>query len=127
MDDTDHYRCRLIYLVPSDDISNQANAACEALVGIEGIILAAPVDSHSIHIIYSLDSLSFELINDLLSELGFKLDDSILLNLRKTIFQFLEDNARDNMHIDVTGFHEDSVETHELPHQSEDKYWEDYH
>ena len=126
MDDTDHYRCRLIYLEQSEEPSKQAEAASEALIGIEGIILAAPVDSHSIHLIYSLDNLSFELIGDLLSELGFELENSILLNLRKTIFQFLEDNARDNMHIDVTSFHEVAEETHEIPHESEDKYWEDY-
>lgn len=129
MDDTDQYRCRLIYLKHTDDITKQAEAACEAVAGIEGIILAAPSDRHSVHLIYSLNNLSFELLTDLLNELGFELDNSILLSLRNTIFKFLETNVRDNMHIDVTKFQEDSDEDESagIPQQSSDKYWKDYH
>jgi len=127
MDDTDHYRCRLIYLTEVADQSKQADAACDALAGIEGILLAAPVDQYSIHLIYSLDHLSFELIIDLLNELGFEVDDSILLTLQKTIYQYLDTNARENMHIDVGQFEEKPTEIPEIPHQSSDKYWEDYH
>lgn len=129
MDDTDQYRCRLIYLKKTDDITKQAEAACEAVAGIEGIILAAPSDSHSVHLIYSLNNLSFELLTDLLNELGFELDNSIMISLRNTIFQFLEANVRDNMHIDVTNFQEDSEEEASagIPQQSSDKYWKDYH
>ena len=66
-------------------------------------------------------------MTDLLSELGFELDKSILVTVRKTIYQFLDANARDNMHIDVTSFEVESDETADVPHQSSDKYWEDYH
>jgi hypothetical protein len=127
--DADQYRCRLIYLKQTDNITNQAEAVCEAVAGIEGIILAAPSDCHSVHLIYSLNNLSFELLTDLLNELGFELDNSILLSLRSTIFQFLETNVRDNMDIDVTKFQEDSDEDEaaSLPRQTSDKYWEDYH
>ena len=127
MEDTDHYRCRLICLRQSADQSRQAEAACDTLAGIEGILLAAPADQYSIHLIYSLDHLSFEMIIDLLNELGFEMDDSILLSLKKTIYQYLDTNARENMHIDVTQFEEEPGETPEIPHQSSDKYWEDYH
>ena len=127
MEDTDHYRCRLIYLRETADQSKQANAACDALAGIEGILLAAPFGQHSIHLIYSLDHLSFELIIDLLNELKFEVDDSILLTLQKTIYQYLDTNARENMHIDVSQFEEEPAEIPEIPHQSPDKYWEDYH
>ena len=129
MDDTDQYRCRLIYLKQTDDITKQAEAVCEAVAGIEGIILAAPFDRYSVHLIYSLDNLSFELLTDLLNELGFEFECSILLSLRNTIFEFLEANVRDNRHIDVTKFQVDSDEGEAatLPRQTPDKYWEDYH
>jgi hypothetical protein len=129
MDDTDQYRCRLIYLKQTDDITKQAEAVCEAVAGIEGIILAAPFDCYSVHLIYSLDNLSFELLTDLLNELGFEFENSILLSLRNTIFEFLEANVRDNRHIDVTKFQagSDEDEAAILPRQSSDKYWEDYH
>ena len=127
MDDFEHYRCRHIYLKQSDDRSKQAVAACEAFAGMEGILLAAPIDANNIHLIYSLNHFSFEMINEVLDELGFELEDSILLSLRNTIYQYLEENARDNMNIDVTEFVEKPSEEQEIPHQSPDKYWEDYH
>ena len=111
-------------------MSKQAEAACDKLAGIEGILLATPADQYSIRLIYSLDYLYFELVVDLLDELGFEMDDSILLTLKNTIYQFLDTNARENMHIDVTQFEEKSVntsETREIPHRSSEKYWEDYH
>ncbi len=127
MDETECYRCRLFYLKHSSDPTKQADAACEVLAGTKGVILAAPASENSIHLIYSLNHLSFELLTDLLTELSFELDDSILLSLRKTIFQYLEDNARDNMHIDVTEFQEHCETPPNIPHQDADRYWEDYH
>jgi hypothetical protein len=127
MEDTDHYRCRLIYLRQTADLSKQADAACDTLTGIEGILLAAPAEQHSIHLIYSLDHLSFELIIDLLDELGFEMDDSILIVLQKTIYQYLDTNARENMHVDVSEFEEEPADIPEIPHESSEKYWEDYH
>ncbi len=126
MDDIECYRCRRFYLRQSVDPKKQAEAACEVLAGTEGVVLAAAASQNSIHLIYSLNHLSFELLTDLLTELGFELEDSILLSLRKTIFQFLDDNARDNMHIDVTEFQEDCDAPNEMPHQTSDKYWDDY-
>lgn len=127
MDDADRYRCRHIYLKPSDNPAHQANAVCAALVSLDGILLAAPFSEDSVHIIYSLDQLSFEIVIDLLDELGFEMDDSFLITLRNTIFGFLEDNARDNMHIDVTDFQQEDSASPEIPHQDNDKYWDDYH
>ena len=127
MDDADRYRCRRIYLKQSDNPAYQAEAACDALTNIEGILLAAPFSTHCIHIIYSLDKLSFEIVVELLDELEFETDKSLLLSLRNTIFCFLEDNARDNMHIDVTEFQQDESESADTPQQQDDeKYWDDY-
>lgn len=127
MDDADRYRCRRIYLKPGDNPAYQADAACEALVNIDGILLAAPINEQSVHIIYSLDRLSFEILIELLTELNFEVDNSLLMSLRTTIFCFLEDNARDNMHIDVTEFQQEDSGSPEIPHQDNDKYWDDYH
>ena len=140
MDEADRYRCRRIYLKPDDDPAFQAQAACEALANIDGILLAAPFSRDCIHIIYSLDKLSFDIVIELLNELEFETDNSLLISLRNTIFGFLEDNARDNMHIDVTEFQQDEAdsaetprqmgedEAPELPHEPDnEKYWDDYH
>ncbi len=127
MDDADRYRCRRIYLKQSDNPAYQAEAACDALTNIEGILLAAPFSAHCIHIIYSLDKLSFEIVIELLDELEFETDKSLLVSLRNTIFCFLEDNARDNMQVDVTEFQQDDSESPDTPQQQDDeKYWDDY-
>jgi hypothetical protein len=127
MDDADRYRCRHIHLKQSDNPAHQADAACAALINIDGILLAAPFSQHSVHIIYSLDKLTFEIVIELLDELDFVMDDSFLISLRNTIFCFLEDNARDNMHIDVTELQQEDSANPEIPHQDNDKYWDDYH
>ena len=126
MEEADHYRCRRVYLKPGDDPRRDAHAACEALVNIEGIILAAPHSEQGLHIIYSLDDLSFEIIIELLEELGYQPDNSLLMSLRNTIFSYLEDNARANMQVDVTEFEEPDLESPDIPQQDDDKYWDDY-
>ena len=50
MDDTDRYRCRRMYLAQSDYLISQVVATCDALVNIEGTLLAAPLVRHCIHI-----------------------------------------------------------------------------
>ncbi len=127
MDPADCYRCRRIHLKPGDDPAFQAQAACEALTNIEGIVLASPFNIHCIHIIYSLDKLSFDIVIELLNELEFETDNSLLISLRNTIFGFLEENARDNMHIDVTEFQQEDVDSEDTPQQPDnEKYWDDY-
>jgi len=127
MEDADRYRCRYIYLQQTSDPALQAPAACEALANIDGILLAAPHGEHSAHIVYSLDELSFEIVIELLSELNFELDNSFLISLRNTIYCYLEDNARDHLHIDDAEASPEEPESHELPHQSKEQYWDDYH
>ena len=127
MEEMENCRCRLFYLKPSEDPARQAEAACEVLAGTQGVILAAPASRDSIHLIYSLNHLSFELLAELLAELGFELEDSILLSLRNTIYQFLEDNARDNMHVDEADFHVPCDSPPSIPHLGAEKYWDDYH
>ena len=127
MEDADRYRCRHIYLKQSDDPALQAQAACTALANLEGILLAAPHSEFSVHIIYSLDKLSFEIVIELLGELCFEMDNSFLMSLRNTIYCYLEDNARDNMQIDAPEEQHDDEGNPEIPHQDNDQYWEDYH
>ena len=128
MEDADRYRCRRIHLKPGDNPAFQAEAACEALTNIEGILLAAPLSTQCFQIIYSLDKLSFEIIVELLNELEFETDTSLLISLRNTIFCYLEDNARDGILADVTesGQHDDEIA--DAPQLTDkEKYWDDYH
>lgn len=127
MEEVDRYRCRHIYLKQSGDPAQQAEAACTALANIDGILLAAAHSASSVHIIYSLDELTFEIVIDLLAELEFELDNSFLISIRKTIYGYLEDNARDNLNLDEDKAKQDESSSPDMPHQDNDQYWEDYH
>lgn len=127
MEDADRYRCRHIYLKQSDDPALQAQAACAALTNLEGIVLAAPHSEYRVHIIYSLDLLSFEIVIELLDELDFEMDNSFLMSLRNTIYCYLEDNARDHLQAEHPEEHQDDSRNPEIPQPENDQYWEDYH
>lgn len=126
MEEAEHYRCRRINLEPRDEPERQAEAACEVLANVDGILLAAPFSAHSIHVIYSLDKVTYELIIELLVELRFDLKDSILLSLRNSIYCYLEENARANMSIDVTEFEIDENADNDAQSRDGEQYWEDY-
>lgn len=127
MEEADRYRCRYVHLKQSSDPAFQAAAACDALAHIDGILLAAPHGEHSVHIVYSLDELSFEIVIELLTELDFELDNSFLTSLRNTIYCYLEDNARDHIADENPDESAEERESAELPHRDKEQYWDDYH
>ncbi len=126
MEDADRYRCRHIYLKQSNDPALQAESACAALANVDGILLAAAHSENCVHIIYSLDELTFEIVIDLLGELDFELDNSFLRSLRNTIYSYLEDNARDHLHIEQAEDQQEESGDAEIPQPDKDQYWEDY-
>ena len=127
MEEADNYRCRRIYLKPSDDPAAQAQAACNALASLDGIELAAPHSECSIHIIYALDKISFEMLIEVLDELDFQIDNSILLSLRNTIYHFLDENARDQIPAPAEDVDSGETESPEVPQTDDEQYWKDYH
>jgi hypothetical protein len=127
MEEADRYRCRYVYLKQSSDPALQAPAACEALAHIDGILLAAPHDKHSAHIVYSLDELSFEIVIELLSELEFVMDNSFLISLRNTIYCYLEENVRESIPVEDPQEPAEERENPEIPHRDKEQYWDDYH
>ena len=129
MNEQIHIRKRMICLKPGV-VGKQADDACVALRGIKGVLKVYPLSNRRIHLTYSLENLSFELIEGLLAELGFKLDNSILAILRRTVYQYLEDNVREKLHVDEDEHeHEHSLMCHldgSLEHEEPEKYWNDY-
>ena len=128
MEEAEQYRCRRIFLKSDGDPARQAQAACAALANIDGILLAAPHSDDSVHIIYSLDKLSLEIITDLLHELEFATESSLLIRVRDTIYCYLEDNARADRPFDISEFEiEEDDASPAMPPHDDDKYWDDYH
>jgi hypothetical protein len=93
-----HIRKRVVCLA-RDGSSRQAGEACAALRGVKGVRLAEPINNYRLKLVYSLEDLSFELIEGLLRELGFRLDDRLFAILRRNIYQYLEDTAREKIQV----------------------------
>jgi hypothetical protein len=124
MDQNEYIRTRSICLKRTDD--GQANRACTLLKSIKGVYHATPINKHRLKLTYSLELLSFELIEGLLKELGFSLDLSMPAYLRRYYYQYMEDSVRETLEI--------NDEEHKLvcsldesdPDESE-QYWDQYH
>ncbi len=119
-------RTRKVCLARNDD-RQQAQRACEYLNGIQGVISARPLNERQLMLSYSLEYLSFELIEALLKELGFYLDQSLPAIIRRNVYQYLEDNAREQLRVERD---ERQLTSHAQPDSSKrepGKYWSDYH
>ena len=125
MDDQLHIRKRMICLARNGDPS-QAAEACAALRSIKGVHEAYPISHYRLSLTYSLQDLTFELIENLLKELGFYLDDSVFAIIRRNIYQYLEDNAREKIHVDEEKQKLLCDVDAELPQEEPEKYWHNY-
>ena len=72
----------------------QALSATLVLVDISGIVrVTVPNRSrNTIHVSYDLNEISLYVIEDLLSELGFHLDNSLLAKLKRALYYYTEEN-----------------------------------
>jgi len=104
----------------------QSMRACSLLKTLNGVELASPITPHRLKLTYSLELLTFELIEGLLIELGFKLDHSIPASIRRYYYQYTEDNVREKHHINEKNHalvcHLDHFET-----KNSTQYWDQYH
>ncbi len=120
-----HIRRRIVCLARDKSV-NQAARACAALQGVKGIVRAEPINNHRLKLVYSLESLSFELIEALLRELGYRLDNNIFATIRRNIYQYLEDNAREKMQVEDQEQELMCDVNADLPHDEPEKYWHKY-
>jgi len=72
----------------------QALSATLVLADIDGIIRVTIPDRarNALHVSYDLNRISLNVIEDLLSELGFHLDNSLLAKLKRALYYYTEEN-----------------------------------
>lgn len=125
MNDQIHIRKRMVCLT-RNGTDTQATEACAVLRGINGVYDAQPINSHRLSLTYSLEYLSFELIEALLKELGFYLDNSIFAIIRRNIYQYLEDNAREKIQVDEDKQSLVCQVDPQMRNDEPEKYWDKY-
>ena len=79
----------------------QAHSAMLLLADIEGIIrISIPDPSHNtIHVSYDLSMICLRVLEALLSELGFHLDNSLIAKLKRALYYYTEENELESMAI----------------------------
>ena len=126
MDDASYICRRKVCLADNGDQA-LATEACAALLGIQGVFGAVPISPTSLELSYSIKHLSFDLIEELLKELGFYLDNSVMAILRRNIYQYLEDNLRERLRVDEEGQAlACDAESPQEEGPEPEKYWSNY-
>ena len=79
----------------------QAQSAVLLLADVEGILSASIPDRsrQAIHISYDLSLICLRVVEALLSELGFHLDNSLLAKLKRALHYYTEENELESLGI----------------------------
>jgi hypothetical protein len=83
--------------------AGQAKRAEQLLVGVAGIEHVEAVASNCLHIRYSVQEMTLNMIESALREVGFDLDDSLLMRLKRAVFSYCEDALRASIGVEETG------------------------
>lgn len=70
---------------------NQAHAATLILCNVEGVIHVQPEHPELLTISYDVTLVTLHVIEELLIELGFHLDNNLLIKLKRALYHYSED------------------------------------
>lgn len=71
--------------------ANQAQTATLILSDIEGILQVRPQHKELILVTYDVSLISLQVIDEFLGELGFHLDNNLLMKLRRALYYYTEE------------------------------------
>ena len=86
----------ICFMSPQAD-TDPATSAIALLNDIQGILGVICVNEHSITVTYNLCMITLNDMEDVLQEVGFHLDNSILSKLKRALFYYSEDTQLANM------------------------------
>ena len=130
---TNFTKQRDVMFNPLHDDENQASTAAQMLIDFDGIVLADAVSETHLIIRYDLRFFTLVDIEELLSTVGFHLDNNLLIKLRRALYRYTEETERANMGC-TEGQSNCTRETYinryqKLPHGCRDKrpdHWRTY-
>jgi len=132
MTSEDAIKQRLICLRGPHQTEDQAPAAAKVLSDVTGVFKAEAISTNRVRLTYSLEYLTFDLIADLLQELGFHLDNSVISKIRRALFQYVETTALERLQESTQSQPHPSVAKKPAPSSSTRKetasgeYWQKY-
>jgi hypothetical protein len=131
-EDAELIKRRQIRFCPLHPEPNQAQCAAALLNGAAGIDEAVDTDRCCLDVTYDLRLVTLQTIEEVLLELGFHLDNSLLCKLRRAFFHYTEETQRVNLgHTQEIKSTRDVFVSryHKLPHGCRDKrpaHWREY-
>ena len=130
---TNFTKQRDVMFSPLHDDENQASTAAQMLIDFDGIVLADAVSETHLIIRYDLRFFTLVDVEELLSTVGFHLDNNLLIKLKRALYRYTEETERANMGC-TEGQSNCTRETYinryqQLPHGCRDKrpdHWRTY-
>lgn len=80
--------------------SDQAERAMQLLGGVPGIETMKVTRTRHLHIRYDVQALTLQMVESALCEVGFELDDGVLLRFRRAVYSYCEDALRASLGVE---------------------------
>lgn len=77
----------------------QAHSASLVLQGIDGVDSIQLITEQMLHVQYDIRMITLQMIEEGLTELGYHLDNSLLVRLKRALFYYTEEIERENLGI----------------------------
>ena len=94
---TNFIKQRDVMFSPLHDDENQSSTAAQMLIDLDGIVLAESISSTHLIINYNLRFFTLVDIEELLSTVGFHLDNNLLIKIKRALFRYTEETERANL------------------------------
>ena len=91
---------REIHFSPLHPDPNQAHTAMLQLSDLEGVEAIHQLQPHRLHISYRVNYLTLQMIEEALLEVGFHLDNSLMVKLKRALVYYTEEAQRSNLGCD---------------------------
>ena len=88
---------REIYFCSLHPDSNQAQSAMLALGNVRGILHLHLAGPHCLRVSYHIQHVTLRLLEQALADLGFHLDNSLLVKLKRALYYYTEEVQRENL------------------------------
>jgi len=95
--ETDTIRFRTIHFTPLHPEPAQAQNAMLLLSDVKGITHLELINAQKLSIGYDLKYISLRIIEQALVDVGFHLDNNLLLKIKRALHNYTEDVKRENM------------------------------
>ncbi len=90
-------KSRQIYFSHLHPDPNQAQSACIFLQALEGIKVMTAISAQQLHIEYHIEEICLQTIEEILIELGFHLDNSLIYKIKRALYYYTEETQRANL------------------------------